>query len=391
MAWPFSFGDTSPRVAWLRAVLLSATFFGMLASMPLWMNGREFPLMPVFSQLPLLQPPWDQVLFGTLLALLVVACWFYRFGVLLFLLGSLFLVLADENRAQPWFYMYWIMLLLSLAPAPANLAGCRFALVAVYIWSGIQKYNPNFFKQVVPWFAYPAGKWLPPDSVQWIEWFIAAAPFVEIFIGLGLLFRFTRLAAVIAAVAVHVIALVFLGPLGHNINLVVWPWNLAMAALVLVLFPAVPIARAADLKESLMVAVVLVLFALLPILSFFGKWPSYLSFAVYSGNLATADIFVTESFRDRVPDSLRPFVQPTQQPYDPKIQGPYVFNYHQWAMKELRVPTLPEPRGFFALGRHLVATYGAKPHELRLIIAPRAGPTVLYQGSQSWMIVPSGK
>src|SRR5215211_5146294 len=165
MALSSSFGETTPRVAWLRAVLLGATFFGMLASTPLWMNGREFPLLPVVSWLPILRTPWDKVLFGSLLALLILACWFYRWAVFLFLLGSLFLVLTDENRAQPWFYMYWVMLLLSLAPAPASLMYCRIALSAVYVWSGIQKYNPSFFKQVVPWFAYPTSKWLPANSV----------------------------------------------------------------------------------------------------------------------------------------------------------------------------------------------------------------------------------
>jgi hypothetical protein len=388
MALPFSFADTTPRVAWLRAVLLGAVFFGMLASAPLWMNGREYPILPIFSWLPILQGPWDKVLFGTLLGLLVLACWFYRVGVLLFLLGSLYLALADENRAQPWVYMYWVMLLLSLAPAPANVVYCRIALSAVYVWGGIQKYNPNFFKQVVPWFAYPASKWISANSVQWIEWMIASAPFVEVLIGIGLWWRVTRVPAIVAALAVHVIALLFLGPLGHNMNLVVWPWNIAMAALVLVLFPRKKGTGPVDLQGVLVMGVVLALFWLLPILSYFGKWPSYLSFAVYSGNLATADIFVTESFRERAPESLRPFVQPTQQPFDANLQGPYIFNHHQWAMQELRVPGLPEPRNFLNLGRYLVAKCGAKPYELRLIIAPRHGPTMMYQGSQSWMIVP---
>ena len=37
---------------------------------------------------------------------------------------------------------------------------------------------------------------------------------------------------------VHLAALLFLGPLGHNYNWVVWPWNLAMIGLVWALFAA---------------------------------------------------------------------------------------------------------------------------------------------------------
>src|SRR2546422_3194044 len=105
-----------------------------------------------------------------------------------------------------------------------------------------------------------------------------------------------------------------------------------MLALGFLMFPRAQVAKIADLEGYLPVAVVLASFWLLPILSFFGKWPSYLSFAAYSGNLATADMFVTESFRERLPESLRSFVQPTQAPLNPQIQGPYVFDHKHWGL-----------------------------------------------------------
>src|SRR5438045_621129 len=172
------FREIPPRVAWLRAILLVATMFAMLASSPLWMSAREYPLLPVAPWVPTIVPPWDQTALAFLLACLLVACWFYRAGVSLFLLGSLFLVLADQNRAQPWFYTFWILLLLSLAAPPTNLAACRFALSAVYVWSGIQKLNPAFFREVAPWLADPASRWLRPEAFHALGWIIAATPFV---------------------------------------------------------------------------------------------------------------------------------------------------------------------------------------------------------------------
>ena len=63
---------------------------------------------------------------------------------------------------------------------------------------------------------------------------VACAPFIN---GIGLLLWAPRLrlTAIIAEVVVHGSALLFLGPLGYNYNWVVWPWNLAMPALLWVL------------------------------------------------------------------------------------------------------------------------------------------------------------
>ena len=384
-----SFREIPPRVAWLRAILLGAMVFALLASFPLWMSARDYPLLPVAPWMPAIPGRYDQTVFAFVLACLAVACWFYRAGVSMFLAGSLLLVLADQNRAQPWFYVFWVLLFLSLATAPANLAACRFAVSAVYLWSGVQKLNPAFFKQVVPWFAEPASAWLPSDGLQMLRWLIALIPFVEIFIGLALWLRFTRMMAVIAAVALHLVCLAFLGPLRHDSSLVIWPWSLGMAALVITLFPRARIARTADLEGYFPLTVVVASFWLLPILSFFGKWPSYLSFAAYSGNLATGDMFITDSFRQRLPDSLRTFVQPTQPPFNPQIQGPYVFDHQRWAMKELHAPPFPEPEAFLAATRYLMDKYSAKPSEIRVVVVPRYGPSILCQGDQSWLIVPS--
>ena len=56
-----------------------------------------------------------------------------------------------------------------------------------------------------------------------------AAPFLELTIGLALLTRRFRNAAVIAAVAMHLLSWSPSSPWGQNYNHVVWPWNIAMA------------------------------------------------------------------------------------------------------------------------------------------------------------------
>ena len=152
------FNDVDRRTMWLRIVLLNACFFGMVASTPLWGNVHPFPLLPVFSGFPILPQPWDKVLFGAMLLSLIAAAWFYRIAVRFFLVASLFAYFEDENRGQPWLYMYWVMLFFTLFFKDTAVAACRWGAI-VYIWSGIQKCNGRFFSVQPGWFIGPAEHW----------------------------------------------------------------------------------------------------------------------------------------------------------------------------------------------------------------------------------------
>src|ERR1041385_2097850 len=102
------------RTVWLRVTLLAASFLGLLASAPLWTNGHAFPLLPIAWWFPILPSPWDKCRFGMMLLALVLAGWFYRAAVASFLVLALFAFFEDQNRGQPWLYIYWLMLLLTL-------------------------------------------------------------------------------------------------------------------------------------------------------------------------------------------------------------------------------------------------------------------------------------
>jgi hypothetical protein len=226
----------------------------------------------------------------------------------------------------------------------------------------------------------PAAAWLPSFAAAGFQWTVAAAPAIEVFIGLGLWFSRTRWLAVIAAFAVHLSALLLLGPLGHKHNWIVWPWNLAMPALVVILFPREPMKEVwAYLKRSAWSVAVVALFWLLPILSFFGKWDSYLSFSLYTGNLTKADVFISASLRERLPPALQEFIVPTPAPYNEQVQGPYVVLVELWADKVLRVPPLPEARNYRNVARYL-AGFAADPNDVHLVLIPRVGKILFYRG-----------
>lgn len=366
------------RLTWLRRALLVAAALTMLASAPLWLSTRVYPLLPIAGWWPVPQPPWDKIVFGAVLASLVLAVWRYRLGVICFLVGSLYLAFSDQARWQPWFYMYWVMLLLTLAPPSAALYSCRFAISAVYLWSGIHKCNADYFNIAVPWLAKAGAEWLPSFAITMLQGALAAAPVVEIFIGLAVWFQRTRRVAIAGSVAVHLTALLLLGPLGHKHNWIVWPWNLVMPILLMTLFPFHH--SITPSLQSRWATLITSLFCLLPALNFFGWWDSYLSFALYSGKLTKADLFVSEEVRNRLPEAVKEFVVPTPPPYNEEIQGPYVVLVELWADKILRVPPLPEPRGYRAVAR-FITSYAADPNDVRLVLIPKIGPILFYRGS----------
>ncbi len=384
------FAGLDGRSAWLRAILLGACFLSLLASAPAWLNAHPFPLLPIAAWFPVLPAPWDSVYFALMLLSLAFAGWCFRPAVIFFLVAGFLAFCEDQNRGQPWFYLYWVMLLLNLLPPPVRIAACRWALSAAYIWSGLQKCQSGFFNRVPAWFVAPAEHWhLPAGAINLLRWAVACAPFVELGIGLGVWVPRFRRAAIAGAVGVHLTALLFLGPLGYNYDLVVWPWNLAMIALVYALFWRAPDVRVTQtftqLRRSKPALFVLALFSFLPILSFAGWWDSYFSFSLYSENQSKADIFLSQTLADSFPPQLRRYVHPLRQAYDPRFQGPFVFDFQAWGYDELRVPPILEPRNYRSIFAFLRRSCNDSP-DLRMIIAPRRGPMIFYQANKRWRL-----
>lgn len=381
VTFPRPFSGVPQRLVCLRLALLLGCFFGMLASLPLWASSRPYPLVPVAAWFPVFSSPADWLCLGVLLGSLLSACWTYRPSVIFFLVGSLFLACGDQNRWQPWFYMYWVMLLLSLQTEATTLAACRLAFSAIYFWAGVQKLNPDFFQIAVPWMIQPAAAWVPAGAVKVLGWLIGAAPAIEMFIAVGVWFSRSRPVALTAVVLVHLTSLILLGPLGHKHNLVIWPWNIFMPVMAVVLFWRCELRPVwQPLRQSRVVSVVLLLFSVLPSLSYLGWWDSYLSFCLYSGGMAKADLFLSGPLYERLPLAIRAHAAPTPGPFNPQVQGPYVLVIQLWAEKELRAPPPPEPRVYRAVARE-VAGYAAQADDLHLIIAPRRGPIEFYTAS----------
>lgn len=353
----FLFGPTS-RVFWLKFVVVGGLIIGLLLSVKLWTQERFFPYAPVFDDFVTLPPSLETALFILLLGLLAATLVSPKPRKLIFAVLVVMAIFAffDQMRWQPWFYQYFFILaalgLFSWNYADtekqrAVLNTSRLIVASIYFFSGLQKVNPVFMGSVFPWMIAPLAKFLP-SSLQIFPFFLGiAVPFLEMGIGLGLLTKKYRTHAIVLAILMLGFVLFTLGPLGHNWNSVVWPWNVAMALFVLVLFWRTEKFSIRDVlwaKNFPFQKIVLVLFVIMPIFSFFNFWDSYPSSTLYSGNTNNAQIFVSDSVKQKLPNEIQRYTTRTGENMN-------ALDFFHWSFNELNVPPYPEMRVYKDIAR----------------------------------------
>jgi hypothetical protein len=359
------------RARLLTVVLALATLCGFALSRRLWLSaGRTFPTVPVFDFLPAVPAPFDLVWLAALAALLLAAAASarprrYLFASLALAAG---LALWDETRWQPWFYQYlFMMLLLAAAPAgeggeEAALRACGLLVAGLYFWAGVQKLNPRFFAEVVPSLAAE----LPAAWARLATPLAVLVPLTEVCAGLLLLTRRWRRVGVALALATHACVLLLFFP--SRRNKVVWPWNAAMAAFVLILFRGGAGGLKAFLPRRALSpqAAAVLFFWLMPLLSLFGLWERYLSGALYSGNTAGAVLRLSGRVAEVLPPQVRAKLRPD-------AGGGATLDINHWSYTELKVPAYPSARVFRGAAARLCES-AERPDDVLLSIteAPRA-------------------
>jgi hypothetical protein len=334
----------------LRITVCLGFIASLLLSPKLWLSGRFYPLTPVAAFLSAIPPPFDYIIYATLLLLLVrvAAASHPAKWIAVFVAVAAVYAMFDQSRWQPWFYQYLFMLV-AIGLRARN--ACRLIIVSIYFWSGLQKFNSGFLFDTFPWMLQPFGA-LPPA-------FAYAAPISEAAVAIGLLTRRFRNLAVIAALGMHAFILACIGPFGHNSNRVVWPWNIAMSACVVLLFWRTPWLTVRDIvwgSPAPMQRLVLLLFTILPAFSFAGLWDSYPSFSLYSGNQNQAAIYMDDAVADRLPTRIQEVVSVFE-----SASQVDSLDIEEWSYAELNVPPYAEVRVLTHIARDVCAETGNAP------------------------------
>jgi hypothetical protein len=354
--WRNLFRHPIDRLFLLKTTVLVAFCVGLLMCPALWIGPRSYPMAPVSSLLPPIEGAVAAGLYGCLflLAALAVVLPRPRWCVAGFLAIVAVFCLADQTRWQPWVFQYGFLLgIVALYPQAGSgeqdraraLDIARLVVALTYVFSGLQKINLNFMENDFSWIVSPITSLLPSaGSVLGAFGFVV--PFIQVAFGIGLLTQRYRRVSLWSAVCMHLFILAMFGPTGLNWNNVIWPWTATMAAFDVLLFSQASDfswRKAATTRDPGLLAAIM-LFALLPLLSFFNFWDSYLSSALYSGNLTEAQIY----FSDIGAASLAPGIRSRLVHTSPDTN---VLNIQRWAIEDLNVTPYSETRVFKAIAK----------------------------------------
>lgn len=350
------------RLKAVKNIVALGLLLSIASSWRLWTSSHLFPQVPLFHMGFSIIHPFDYILFGLFVIAIagIMVSRKTRFFIVATVGMGCLLAVFDQNRLQPWFYMYMIILgILGFynwrVDEPKNHIGIYTAVTivigAIYFWSGVQKLNPGFVPSTWEWFIQPLKDLLPSAEYTVTYKFGYVVPYLEIAMGIGLFFEPARRIFIPVAITMHLIILILLSPLFHNYNHTVWGWNFCMILLVYFLFAG---NTESKYKQFVFVKTFRPLFAVvlltvcLPALNLFNKWDSYLSANLYSGNSAQVEIYLTENAKNKLPYYIQYYTRNDG-------GGLYCLQLKKWAMGEVGVPGYPEPRVFEAIYRHIQA------------------------------------
>jgi hypothetical protein len=371
----------SPKAGLIAAVISICFFFEMYLTLKLWYPvDVVHPRVPLIPSIPLNLPA---ILCGVLTLTMFVSFVlmfsrkFFKLAVIIFLVAVLILILDDVNRLQPWLFLHGLMLLVLAFGREKQTGTLRWMMIFMYLWGGINKLNLNFAWSVFPYLSTPFGfndtfyldmteiGQYPMPAINHLAWII---PATEIFIAIGLIFPRFRKIAGYSAILLHLLTLFALGPLGMNTNSVVWIWNIELIVLVIILFLVKESeVKFSDLKRSWMNRISGIITGVMPLFWYFGIWPHFISFHLYSGYNPNIEYWFVK-FNEKILESG--YYENGLIFTDLETNENYLLVDYQ-AANEINVPVFSEEIYFRYTGKKLCECYDGAGEEAGITIKAR--------------------
>ena len=327
----------------LRLVCIT-WFISKLICYKLWLANRLFPLVPVNDSLSFLPSFVHSALFAiSLVSMLMIMIFPNKKTVAILVIAEVLSCLLDQNRWQPWEYQFIFMLLVYVSFKDEKQARFSWQLIiaGVFFFSGLGKLNSAFIHDV--WQNLMLHRWLGIAPVN--IWFIRsgyALPLIEMTAAICLLIGKARKPAVWVLTLMHVVILLMLGPVGLNINAVIWPWNVLMPLLLFSLFYNSSTAYDHAYFRKPLAWLVLLCWWILPWFQLAGYWDKYLSSVLYSGGVE--QLFICTN---------NPAAKKQMTVYIDKefkvIPCSPVLSVYKWGVTEMKTAPYPEKRIYKAI------------------------------------------
>jgi hypothetical protein len=339
------------RLTFARKTICLFLLVGMILSPNLWKADRFFPLSPFIEGLYESSTQLNSFLL-TVLALSLIAVIFSK--KVIFLRIALFvliiILLQDQQRWQPWVYFYLLALLpfaidYSLRQPVVVLICLQILIIGIYLWSGIHKFNSNFiditFTNIFTNFFQIENEKL----ISVVRYIGYLAPLTEVLIAVCLTIPKLRRFGIVLVVLMHTFIMLYLSPLGVDDNYIVYPWNIAMTLLTVLVFykseNRFGLVTSGTTQMKLLTAALLIFVGVLPLLNFSHKWDSYLSFSLYSDKVPLHYIAIENTQVDKIHNRLHKYFVKIK-----GLSGGEIIDINQWSTGELNVPFYPETRVF---------------------------------------------
>ncbi|MFT4663658.1 MAG: hypothetical protein ACI9XB_000598 [Gammaproteobacteria bacterium] len=321
---------------WIIRLIVGCILLQLFLTSSLWWSaGRTFPTVPFFNFMPPIAYWWFQSLLPWLFVinlLLVLIFPKIKKGLLLVITLAILLILFDVNRLQVWMYQWFCMLtVLYFSTKESTWKSClQFMLMALYFWSGFNKLSIPYLEHSFPYLMDAFSITKPIGDMKAMA---IISALIEMGIGIGLFFQKSRNIALWIAILMHLLILLILGPFGANVNEVVWPWNIAMIFIVLLLFHSAPFSGLSHLwKRSFLIKIIMIFWGLMPLGNVFNIWDEQLSFKMYSGTNPEGMLIDRSISKDCFPDSLKVYYTRNG------FEEAELILIDDWALKELKAP-----------------------------------------------------
>ncbi len=383
------FADSSPsekRAVWMGRSLALFGLALVATTWRLWTPRQEFPQVPLLYGAGAL-PAWCEWAAAAAMVLglcgALIAPYPLRWqavALAVFASGTSLMALVDQERLQPWTYQFVLVaLVLALADSRTAFSLLRLLIVSFYFHSALSKFDYSFLhtlgQQFLATLAHSVGASIEAAGGSWRLAAAAIFPGGELLVALGLCFVRTRSVALGGAVLLHVVLLVILGPWGLNHKPGVLIWNIYFIVQDMLLFwPARKLAGAAGAAPAAaepmglrgagprFASGAIVAAVLLPFLAptaWFDMWPSW---GLYASSAERVTLFVHRREIDRLPDNLRRFVSPPDDPDDAWM----TLRFDRWALEVLGAPIYPQNRYQLGVAEAVIARYELS-HRSRVI------------------------
>lgn len=349
-------------------------FFWLIAKMwsyKTWITDRVYPIIPSIDVLKNVPDFLHQFLFGlSLLVLITVICFkINRWLLVILLISEIISCSLDTIRWQSWEYMYLcflLLLIINFTKPKCILLLSHLFLVSIYLFSGLHKLNRDFLSSV--WLNMVLVDFLGLSMefiVKYKLFFIGLLiPVAEIVLAILLLVSKSKRKISYFLIGMHLSILILIGPFGLSYNSVIWPWNLAMISILIIIYSK-PIEF--PYKKAIVPNFYwLLLWFVMPVFSFFGRWYQYLSFNLYSGKGEQVYICVSEKERE-----LAPYFESKRASFCKEKAS---VNLQNWALQEVKSVPIPEVENYKKIGAYLKKKY-AKDNVSVILYHPKTGKT----------------